>query len=172
MSNSADFAIGCLGVDLDRTDVSAQHDRGLEVPTRDGAAVYARAAAATPEGSLCGIAPSSAGISASAAVATLTSTGNAQNFQIFGVSNTSVAVSSFGWFYTSMRNPRGAQIRGATAIQPNIPVYTTGTGGVVDDATASLGLLLGLRVLESAASASTVPCVFHDILVGQTREIA
>jgi hypothetical protein len=172
MSNSADYAIGCLGVDVMRTDASVQHELGMEVNTRDGCAVYARAAAATPAGSLVGIAPASAGISASAAVATLTSTGNAVNAQIFGIANVSVAVSSYGWFYTQSRNPRGIEVRGATGLQPNTKLYTTGTGGVVDDATISTAFLQGLRVLESAASASTVPCVFHDILVGYNVQSA
>ncbi len=164
MSNSADYALGCLGVDLDRTDTTAQHDNGLEVMTRDGAAIYARAAAATPEGSLCTIGPSSATASMST-IATLCSTGNLNNGQVLGVSNVSVAQSSHGWFYTAMRNPRGdLQLRAAAACQPNAQLFTTATGGVVDDAIVSAGYLLGIVVLESAASASTVPAVFHQII--------
>lgn len=165
--NSADSALGCLGVDLDRADVSAQHDLGLEVVTKHGRAVYARAlAAAVPEGSLCNIGPSSATATTSV-VAVLTSTGNVLNAAIHGIANVSVAVSSYGWFYTENRNPNGLELRVAAGCEPNVKLYTTGTGGVVDDATVSgTAFLQGLTVLESAASASTVPAVFHDILPG------
>lgn len=166
MSNSADSAIGVLGVDLDRADVSSEHYAGLEVNTQHGRAIYARAlAAAVPEGSLVGIAPSSAGATLSV-VATLVSTGNLLNAQTLAISNTSVAVSSYGWFYTQSRNPNGVELRVATGCEPNVKLYTTATGGVVDDATISTGFLVGLTVLASAASASTVPAVFHNIAAG------
>ena len=164
MANSTDSALGCLGIATDRTDTSAEHDQGLEVVTQDGRAVYARAAAATPAGSLVRVAPSSATANGST-VATLVSTGTINTGGVLAVANVSVAVSSYGWFYTESRNPgAGLEIRVATACQPNVPLYTTGTGGVVDDATVSGGNLLGIKVLESAASASTVPAIFHDIV--------
>ncbi|MFW9943670.1 MAG: hypothetical protein ACFFB7_01615 [Candidatus Sifarchaeia archaeon] len=169
MSNSADYALGCLGVDLDRADTTAQHDPGLTVMTKAGEATYARAAAATPFGSLVGLAPSSATATVSV-IATLTSTGNVQNAQTFGVANASVAQSSWGWFQTRVTNPRyDIQVRAAAACQPNAKLFTTATGGVVDDATVSTGFLQGLTVLESAASASTVPCVFHSITNGKVN---
>ena len=164
MSNSSDSSLGCLGIATDRTDTSSMHDEGLEVTTKHGRAVYAKAAAAAPAGSLVRVAPSSATATVSA-VATLVSTGTINTGGILAVSNVSVAVSSFGWFYTESRNPgAGLEIRAATACQPNVPLFTTATGGVVDDATVSGGNLLGIKVLESAASASTVPVIFHDIL--------
>ncbi len=169
MSNSSDSSLGCLGVATDRTDTSSLHDEGLEVVTQDGRAIYAQAAAATPAGSLVKVAPSSATATVSA-VATLVSTGNINTGGIFAVSNVSVAVNSFGWFYTESRNPgAGLELRVAAACEPNVRLYTTATGGVVDDASVTAGQLLGLRVLESAASASTVPAIFHDILAGSDQ---
>lgn len=169
MAGSADSALGVLGVDLDANDVSAQHDQGIEVNTQDGRAAYAKAAAATPAGSLVTIAPSSATATQSA-VATLVSTANVNSAPGFlAISQASVAAGQYGWFYTEGR--RDCVVRVATGCEPFVPLYVTSTGGVVDDATVSAGRIEGLRVLESAASASTPPAVFHN-MTRITQDIA
>lgn len=169
MAGSADSALGVLGVDLDANDASALHDQGVEVATQDGRAVYAKAAAATPAGSLCTIAPSSATATLSV-VATLVSTGNVNSAPGFlAVNQVSVATGQYGWFYTEIN--RDGVVRVATGCEPWVPLYVTTTGGVVDDATVSAGRIEGLRVLESAASASTPPAVFHN-MTRITQDIA
>ena len=166
MANSTDSSLGCLGVNLDNADTSPQHDQGIEVVTLHGRATYAKAAAATPAGSLVRVAPSSATATRSA-VATLVSTGTVNVGGSFAIANISVAISSYGWFYTESRNPgAGIEARVATGCEPNVRLYTTTTGGVLDDASVTAGGLYGIRALESAASASTVPVVFHDIIAG------
>jgi len=163
MAGSADSALGQLGINLDANDASAQYDEGVEVATQDGRAVYAKAAAATTVGKLVKIAPSSAGATTSC-VATLVSTGTARTAAgYFAVAQTSVAANQFGWFYTAAR--KDAVLAVAAGCQPNVPLYTTATGGVVDDATVSLGRLDGLRILTSASAASTPAAVFHDIII-------
>jgi len=161
MAGSADSALGILGVDLDANDVSAQHDQGVEVATQDGRAIYAKAAANTPRGSLCRVAPASATATLSA-VATMMSTGVA-NTQAgaFAINQVDVSANQYGWFYTEAN--RDAVVRAAAGCEPGVPLYMTGTAGVVDDATVSAARVEGLRVLESAASASTPPAIFHNL---------
>lgn len=169
MPGSADSAIGVLGVATTRADTTAQHDPGLEVNTIDGKAIYARAVLAAPAGSLCTIAPSSAAASVSV-LATLVSTGNINSAPgILAINQVSVAASSWGWFYTEAS--RRAVVRVATGCEPLVPLYTTTTGGVVDDAVVSAGRIEGLRIMESAASASTPPAVFHN-MTRITQDIA
>jgi len=169
MPGSSDTAIGVLGVATTRADTTAQHDPGLEVKTLDGKAIYARAIAANPAGSLCVLAPSSATASVSV-VATLVSTANVNSAPgVLAINQVSVAASSWGWYYTEAI--RRANVRVATGCEPLVPLYTTGTGGVVDDAVVSTGRIEGLRVMESAASASAPPAVFHN-MTRITQDIA
>lgn len=169
MSGSADTAIGVLGVDLDANDVSALHDQGLKVDTRDGKAIYAQALANTPAYSLCKVTPSSAAASASA-VATLVSTGNLYSAAgILAINQADVSATQFGWFYTEGR--RSVRVRVATGCEPFVPLYTTGTGGVVDDGVVSAGRIEGLQVLTSAASASAPQALFAN-MIPITQDIA
>lgn len=169
MSGSADTAIGVLGVDLDANDVSALHDQGLAVATRDGAAIYAKAAANSPAFSLCKIIPSSAAASGSVE-AVLVSTGNIHSAQgILAINQADVSATQYGWFYTEGR--RSVRVRVLIACEPFVPLYTTGTGGVVDDAVVSAGRVEGLQVLASAASASAPQAIFSN-MVPITQDIA
>lgn len=161
MAGSADSALGILGVDLDANDTSAQHDQGLEVNTQDGRAVYARAASNTSPGHLVKVAPSSAGADSSA-VATLVSTALVNTAGFFAVAQASVSANKYGWFYTEGR--RGCVLQVAAGCEPDVPLYTSDTAGVVDDATVSTGRLQNLRIMTSAASASAPAAVFHDIV--------
>lgn len=169
MSGSADTAIGVMGVDLDANDVSAAHDQGLEVRTRDGAAIYAKAAANSPAYSLCKVVPSSAAASASVE-AVLVSTGNLYSAEgILAINQADVSASQYGWFYTAGR--RSVRVRVLIACEPFVPLYTTGTAGVVDDAVVSAGRIEGLQVLTSAASASSPQAIFSN-MTPITQDIA
>lgn len=161
MSVADDSAVGVLGVDLDANDVSAQHDQGLEVATRYGRAVYAQARANTPAFSLCKVIASSAAASASVE-AVLVSTGNLQSAEgALAINQADVSAAQFGWFYTEMR--KSGRLRVAIACEPFVPLYTTGTGGVVDDAVVSTGRIEGLQVLTSAASASAPQATWSNM---------
>lgn len=169
MAGSADTAIGVLGVDLDANDVSALQDQGIRVNTLHGVAVYAKAVANTPMGSLCVVAPSSAAASASA-IATLVSTGNVNSAPGYlAINQADVSADQYGWFYTEGR--QSSRVRVLIAAQPFVPLYTTGTGGVVDDAVVSTGRIEGLQILASAASASAPQAVFAN-LTRITQDIA
>jgi len=166
MHTSADSALGVLGVDLDRVDASALHDPGLAVDTINGRAVYAKANASTGVGSFVQIAPASAAASVSV-VATLVSTGNLNSAPgAFAFSQSSIAAASYGWFYTEGR--RAVKVKVAAGCAPLVPLYTTGTAGVLDDATVSTGRIQGVRILTSASAASAPPGNFGPIVNART----
>lgn len=154
----ADSALNQLGVDLDRVDTSAQFDQGTEVNTRYGKAVYVKAMSAISQYDAVVYGPSSAAASASID-AFPASTGNLGGRSL-GVAQTSIAVSSFGWIHTEIE--KSGRVNVNTGCEPNVPLYTTGTGGVLDDATVSAGQVMGIFVLTSAASASAPACIVKN----------
>ena len=87
-------------------------------------------------------------------VVPLTTT-NSANSKAVGFAQTSIASASYGWVQIGGK-PR---VSVATACQPNVPLYTTATPGVLDDAVVSGGLVAGLVATTSAASASAVTCI-------------
>ena len=158
--SSVDSALYALGVDLDRVDLSTSYDQGVAVDTQNGRAFYAKALASTGVGSLCLVAPSTAAASVSV-FATLVSTTNiasAPGFLAF--SQSSIAANSYGWFYTEGR--RGSKVKVATGCDPVLPLYTTGTGGVLDDTTVSTGRVQNVSILLTAAAATASPGVFYS----------
>lgn len=90
------------------------------------------------------------------------STGNVDTAAFIGVAQVDIASAFFGWIALSGNNLRG---KGAIAIEPNLPLFTTATGGVVDDATVSAGYLQNVVALTSAASASAVPIQIGGFIV-------
>jgi hypothetical protein len=87
-------------------------------------------------------------------VVPLTTT-NSANSKAVGFAQVSIASASYGWVQIGGK-PR---VSVATACQPNVPLYTTATPGVLDDAVVSGGLVAGLVATTSAASASAVTCI-------------
>ena len=87
-------------------------------------------------------------------VVPLTTT-NSANSKAIGFAQVSIASASYGWVQIGGK-PR---VSVATACQPNVPLYTTATPGVLDDAVVSGGLVAGLVATTSAASASAVTCI-------------
>ena len=162
-----DSALNQLGVDLDRVDTSAQYDQGTEVNTRNGKAVYVRAASAIAQFDFVVYAPASAAASTSVD-AFPASTGNVGG-KSFAVAQTSIASGSFGWVHTALH--KEGRVKTAAACQPNVQLYTTGTGGVLDDATVSAGVIVGIEVLTSAASASAPPCKASNIALVRNAAI-
>lgn len=160
MAGSADSALGILGVKLNADDASAQFDQGVEIKTQDGRAIYAKAAANCVPGHVVKVAPSSAGATMSA-VAVLQSTGTLNTAGVWAVAQATVSANNYGWFYTE--GTRDCVVKVAAACQPNVPLYTTGTAGVLDDGTVSTAGLMNIRILTSASAASSPPGVFHDI---------
>lgn len=67
----------------------------------------------------------------------------------------SIASSYFGWVQVGGK----AIVTLAANCAPNVPLYTTATGGVLDDAVVSTGLVIGLVANTSISNATAVTCV-------------
>jgi len=67
----------------------------------------------------------------------------------------SIASSYFGWVKTGGK----AIVQLAANCAPNVPLYTTATGGVLDDAVVWGGLVIGLVANTSISNATAVTCV-------------
>lgn len=83
-------------------------------------------------------------------VAPLTTT-NATKTRGVAFAQTAIAVGEYGWVALEGANLR---VKVATACEPEVPLFTTATGGVLDDATVSASNIAGVFVVSSAASAS------------------
>ena len=82
-------------------------------------------------------------------------TTNAANSKAIGFAQVSIASASYGWVQIGGK-PR---VLVNTACEPNVPLFTTATAGVLDDATVTTRLVAGLVATTSAASASAVTCI-------------
>jgi hypothetical protein len=166
----ADTALHLLGVDLDNVYTSAgelPHAQGVEVVTQNGRAILARAASGVAQFSLVVLAPSSANASAST-VALLGSTGNATQGRL-AIAQTSVTSAGYGWFHTEIN--RDGKVLALDACLPNVRLYTTATGGAVDDATVSAGPIQGLFIKATASGTTAIPCVANNMVIVQNAAI-
>jgi hypothetical protein len=137
-----------IGVALGNTDSAPQFNTGTTVNLDDGGqAVYVQAASAVA-------AFAAVAVSATNTVVPLTTT-NSAGSKAVGFAQVSIASASYGWVQLGGK-PR---VSVATACQPSVPLFTTATGGVLDDATVTGGLVMGLVATTSAASASAVGCI-------------
>ena len=137
-----------IGVSLDYTDTSPSFAVGTVVNLSDGGqALYVQAA------STCAT-WSAVTVSVDNKVAPLTTTNSASSKAV-GFAQVSIASAYYGWVQLGGK-PR---VNVATACEPSVPLFTTATGGVLDDATVTGGLVAGLVATTSAASASAVTCI-------------
>lgn len=83
-------------------------------------------------------------------VAPITTT-NATKTRGVAFAQTAIAAGDYGWVALEGQNLR---VRVNTACEPEVPLFTTATGGVLDDATVSASNIAGVFVVSSAASAS------------------
>jgi hypothetical protein len=87
-------------------------------------------------------------------VVPLTTTNSAASKAV-GFAQVSIASAYYGWVQLGGK-PR---VSVAAACQPSVPLFTTATAGVLDDATVTGGLVAGIVATTSAASASAVTCI-------------
>lgn len=110
----------------------------------------------------------------SANVASAITPALAINAAILGVVPQSVSTSATQNFWAILSGPTKVTV--AVNCQPNVPLYTTDTAGVLDDATVSLSQfqIMGLEVdtgnSNSAAAASNLPCTLNNILVRHPKQ--
>ena len=88
-------------------------------------------------------------------VAQNATTARVANTKRVGFAQVSIASAYYGWVQLGGK-PR---VNVATACEPSVPLFTTATAGVLDDATVTGGLVAGIVATTSAASASAVTCI-------------
>lgn len=142
--------------DLTSTDTTARCPVGTTVVATDGSiCMYVQATSTIAQYDACIIINTSSATGASIGCVPVTTT-NALTSQRLAFAQTAITSSSYGWVYLSGNNLR---ISCAIACQPAVPLYTTGTAGVLDDAVVTAGYCLGVVLKSSATSASAPPAV-------------
>jgi hypothetical protein len=137
-----------IGVSLDYTDTSPSFAVGTVVNLSDGGqALYVQAASTVAT-------YAAVSVRVNNTVVPLTTT-NSAGSKAIGFAQVSIASAYYGWVQLGGK-PR---VNVATACEPSVPLFTTATGGVLDDATVTGGLVAGLVATTSAASASAVTCI-------------
>ena len=137
-----------IGVSLGYTDTSPSFNLGTTVNLDDGGqAIYVQAA------STCATYAAVA-VQVDNTVVPLTTTNSAASKAV-GFAQVSIASAYYGWVQLGGK-PR---VNVATACEPSVPLFTTATAGVLDDATVTGGLVAGIVATTSAASASAVTCI-------------
>ena len=139
-------ASSIIGVNLTRQDTTAQFPAGTIVNTSDGGQyMYVKA--------------TTSALSTYAAVsigqdgkATMLLTSNAEKSPRVGFAQTSIATSNFGWVAL------GGQflVNLAANCQSGVPLFTTSTAGVLDDATVTAGYVAGPIATTSISNATAV----------------
>lgn len=87
--------------------------------------------------------------------ATPVTTTNSNASKRIAFAQSSIASSYFGWVKTGGK----VLVQLAANCAPNVPLYTTATQGVLDDAVVSLGLVIGLIATTSISNTTAVTCV-------------
>ncbi len=91
----------------------------------------------------------------------LTTTNSATSKKI-GFAQTSIASAYFGWVQLSGK-PKVAVL---ASCSDNVPLYTTGTAGSLDDAVVSTGLVLGVTLPTRSTSVSNATAVTCTAVIG------
>jgi hypothetical protein len=99
-------------------------------------------------------------ITASQTAALLTTT-NSANSKRVGFAQVSIASGYYGWVQLS----GVMQVNLAANCDDNVPLYTTATGGVLDDATISGCLVIGCTSTRTISNATAVTCIAAGIAV-------
>jgi len=137
-----------IGVDLNNYSSTALFAKGPSVVGTDGSMFeYCNTLSAIAQYALVAIDGAN---DASGATTTLAATENR-----LGVAQISIAVSCYGWIQRQGK----LMVKGATDCAANVLLFTTATAGVVDDATVSNCLVLGLRFETTMSNATAKTAV-------------
>ena len=143
---------GKLGVNLTEVisvTADSRFDIGVQVPASDGADyVYTRAASTVAAFDVVSIL-------VDGTVVPLT-TDNASVGSAIGFAQTAIASASFGW--VALRGPN-LKCNLLTDCADNVMLFTTTTGGKLDDATVTLGLVEGVMSQTTISNATAVTCI-------------
>ena len=89
-------------------------------------------------------------------------TTNAATSQRLCFAQTAITSGLYGW--VAMKG-NSIRVKCAIACQPAVPLYTTATAGVLDDAVVTAGYCLGVVIMSSATSASAPPAVVGNAVI-------
>ena len=133
---------------LDATNTSAKIPVGTTVDLSDGGgAVYVQAASTISEFNAVSVLADNTAVP-------ITTT-NSANSKKVGFAQVSIASGSYGWVQTS----GVVKVTLAANCDDNVPLYTTATAGVLDDAVVSGGLVLGVTNTVTISNATAVTCI-------------
>jgi hypothetical protein len=136
------------GVNLAAMDISAAVTPGTVVNLSDGGqAMYVKALSELSTYA-CVVIDASSG-------AQMVTTTKVANCKRIGFAQTSIASAYYGWVQLG-----GAPLVNlATNCAPNVPLFTTATAGVLDDATVSAGFIAGIVAQNTISNATAVTIV-------------
>jgi hypothetical protein len=146
-----------IGVSLGYSDSSPAFNLGTVVNLDDGGqAIYVQAASTVATYSAVSVLVNNT-------VVPLTTTNSAASKAV-GFAQVSIASAEYGWVQLGGK-PR---VLVAANCQPSVPLFTTATAGVLDDATVTAGLIAGLVATTSTVTASNVTCIagYPHVLTG------
>jgi hypothetical protein len=146
-----------IGVSLGYSDSSPAFGLGTVVNLDDGGqAIYVQAASTVATYSAVSVLVDNT-------VVPLTTTNSAASKAV-GFAQVSIASAEYGWVQLGGK-PR---VLVAANCQPSVPLFTTATAGVLDDATVTAGLVAGLVATTSTVTASNVTCIagYPHVLTG------
>lgn len=154
MPNSASSMIG---VNLTRVDTSALFPVGTIVNLDNGGqAMYVQSTTSALS--------TYAAVSIDAnGLATMLTTTNAATSPRIGFAQVSIATGAFGWVHLG-GNP---MVNLAAQCDDGVPLFTTATPGVLDDATVTAGYVMGLINTVTISNATAVTCVAQYPHVGR-----
>lgn len=136
-----------IGLNIDESTSDKRWSVGLEVPVNNGTAIYVSAAST--------ISQFNAVIIDAAGGAMPVTTTNAATSKRIGFAQVSIASGHFGWVHRSGT----VKISLAANCDDNVPLYTTATAGVLDDAIVTDGLILGVTSTVTISNATAVTCI-------------
>lgn len=138
-----------IGVNLTQVDTTAQFTPGTLVNLADGGqAMYVKSSTSA----LSTYAAVSIGQNG---VATMLTTTNGGASPRVGFAQTSIATSAYGWVQLGGQ----VQVNVAAQCSSSVPLFTTSTAGVLDDATVTAGYVMGLVSQQSISNATAVTCL-------------
>ncbi len=146
-----------IGVNLTRVDSSAQFPVGTIVNLSDGGqAMYVQSTTSALS--------TYAAVSIDAnGLATMLTTTNAATSPRIGFAQVSIATGAFGWVQLG----GNVLVNLAAQCDDGVPLFTTATAGVLDDATVSAGYVHGLINTTTISNATAVTCVAQYPHIGR-----
>ena len=137
-----------IGVTFSNVDTTSQFTTGTVVNTSDGSqAVYVQA--------LSEISQYAAVAVYDTQKAQMLTTTLAATCKRVGFAQTSIASGYYGWVQLGGK----VLVNLAANAAPSVPLYTTATSGVLDDAVVSGGIVFGLVATTSISNATAVTCI-------------